>query len=160
MRTGVTPVRVAGYNDGGRPGGNMVRLMSVVVVLSAVVGCSRTSEPVSAGSPPETTLQAPSASTFAGEWRCVTPGLEFVRLSLYSKSSEQGVLAAWLTFSGVAWEGSGRIAGDSLVTNMALIHATVPSAVMVARAGDARTLRVQMRPTSGAATDLTFVREN
>ena len=138
----------------------MVRLMSVVVVLSAVAGCSRTSEPVSAGSPPETTLQTPSASTFAGEWRCVTPGLEFVRLSVYSKSSEQGVLAAWLTFSGVAWEGSGRITGDSLVTNMALIHATVPSGVMVARAAAAQTLRVQMRPSSGAATDLTFVREN
>jgi len=31
---------------------------------------------------------------------------------------------------------------------------------MVARAGDAQTLRVQMRPTSGSVTDLTFVREN
>ena len=70
-----------------------------------------------------------------------------------------GVLGARLTFSGVAWEGGGRIAGDSLVTIMA-ITGTTATAIMVARAGDAQTLRVQMRPTSGSVTDLTFVREN
>jgi len=37
-------------------------------------------------------------------WCSVTPSLEFIRLSVYSKSSE-GVLAARLAFSGVAWEG-------------------------------------------------------
>ena len=136
-----------------------MRWMSVVVLLSAVAGCSRTSEPVSAGSPPETVSQAPPPSTFAGMWRSVTPGLEFIRLSVHSKSSDEGVLAARLTFSGVAWEGGGRIAGDSLVTIMA-ITGTTASAVMVARPGDAQTLRVQMRPTSGSVTDLTFVREN
>ena len=135
----------------------MMRWMSVVVVLSVVAGCSRTSEPVSSASPPETALQAPSPSTFAGVWRSVTPGLEFIRLSVHSKSSEEGVLAARLTFSGVAWEGGGRIAGDSLVTIMA-ITGTTASGVMVARAGDAQTLRVRMRPTSGSATNLTFVR--
>ena len=136
-----------------------MRWISVVVLLSAVAGCSRTSEPVSAGSPPETVSQAPPPSTFAGMWRSVTPGLELIRLSVHSKSSDEGVLAARLTFSGVAWEGGGRIAGDSLVTIMA-ITGTTASGVMVARAGDAQTLRVQMRPTSGAVTDLTFVREN
>jgi len=136
-----------------------MRWISVVVLLSAVAGCSRTSEPVSAGSPPETVSQAPPPSTFAGMWRSVTPGLELIRLSVHSKSSDEGVLAARLTFSGVAWEGGGRIAGDSLVTIMA-ITGTTASGVMVARAGDAQTLRVQMRPTSGSVTDLTFVREN
>ena len=136
-----------------------MRWISVVVALSAAGGCSRTSEPVSAGSPPETVSQAPSPSTFAGVWRSVTPGLEFIRLSVHSKSSEEGVLAARLTFSGVAWEGGGRIAGDSLVTIMAIVGTTA-SGVMVAREGDAQTLRVRMRPTSGAVTDLTFVREN
>jgi len=89
----------------------------------------------------------------------VTPGLEFIRLSVHSKSSEEGVLAARLTFSGVAWEGGGRIVGDSLVTIMAVVGTTA-SGVMVARAADAQTLRVQMRPTSGAVTDLMFVRDN
>ena len=134
--------------------------MSMVIVLSAAVaGCSRTSEPVSAASPPETVSEAPSPSTFAGAWRSVTPGLEFIRLSVHSKSSEEGVLAARLTFSGVAWEGGGRIVGDSLVTIMAVVGTTA-SGVMVARAADAQTLRVQMRPTSGAVTDLMFVRDN
>jgi hypothetical protein len=136
-----------------------MRWMSVVVLLSVVAGCSRTSEPVSAASPPEIVSEAPSPSTFAGAWRSVTPGLEFIRLSVHSKSSEEGVLAARLTFSGVAWEGGGRIVGDSLVTIMAVVGTTA-SGVMVARAADAQTLRVQMRPTSGAVTDLMFVREN
>src|SRR6185503_16914864 len=130
---------------GADPEANM-RWISEVVLLSAVAGCSRTSEPVSAGSPPEAVSQAPPPSTFAGMWRSVTPGLEFIRLSVHSKSSDEGVLAARLTFSGVAWEGGGRIAGDSLVTIMA-ITGTTASGVMVARAGDAQTLRVQMRPT-------------
>jgi hypothetical protein len=136
-----------------------MRWMSVVVLLSVVAGCSRTSEPVSAASPPESVSEAPSPSTFAGVWRSVTPGLEFIRLSVHSKSSEEGVLAARLTFSGVAWEGGGRIVGDSLVTIMAVVGTTA-SGVMVARAADAQTLRVQMRPTSGAVTDLMFVRDN
>ena len=137
-----------------------MRWMSVLVALCAVAGCSAGTDPVDDASPTETVVKVPLPETFAGAWRSVTPSLEFIRLSVHSKSSEQGVLAAWLTFSGVAWEGSGRITGDSLVTNMALIHATVPSGVMVARAAAAQTLRVQMRPSSGAATDLTFVREN
>ena len=139
----------------------MIRWMSVVVVACAAAGCSTGStDPPSQTAPPETATQVPSPSTFAGAWRSVTPGLEFIGLSVYSKSSEQGVLAARLTFSGVAWEGGGRIQGDSLVTMMAIIGTTTPSGVMVARARDAQTLHVQMRPMAGAVTDLTFVREN
>ena len=104
-------------------------------------------------------LQTTSPDVFAGSWRSVTPSLEFIRLTLVSKSSQQGVMGARLTFSGVAWEGGGRIDGDSLRLDM-----TVPSGqavgVMVIRASDSQTIRLQARPASASAFDLTFVREN
>jgi hypothetical protein len=96
---------------------------------------------------------------FAGAWRSVTPSFEFVRLSVFSTSEACGV-AARLTFSGVAWEGSGRIADDSLVLQMSTVGSAVPTRTVVAHANDARTLRVQMRPESGAPLDLTFVRDD
>lgn len=137
----------------------MNRLMSVVVAVCVVAGCSNgTSAPASSGSPAETVT--PSLDTFAGSWRSVTPSLEFIRLSVVSKSSEKDALAARLTFSGVAWEGSGRIEGDAFVASMTIPGAAGASGVMVARPGDAQTLRVQMKPTNGATTDVTFVREN
>ena len=139
----------------------MNRWWSVVAVCAAA-GCSGSKEPVSPGALTETVVKAPSAANFAGAWRSVTPSLEFIGLSVVSKSSEMGVLVARLTFSGVAWEGAGRIEGDSLVARMAVLGATTPTSVIVVHARDARTLRVQMRQTAGAATDLdlTFVREN
>ena len=138
----------------------MIRHAFVVTAFCAVSGCSSgTSEP-KVGQ----TLAAPSVSpeAFAGVWRSTTPSLEFVRLSVYSKSSEQGVLASRLTFSGVAWEGAGRIDGDSLVASMTPGTATAPASVIVARAPDAGTLQVEMRATTGAATPLTltFVRND
>jgi hypothetical protein len=129
----------------------MIRSMFAAVAMYAATGCSGTAEPASKLSQPE---------AFAGVWRSVTPSLEFLRLSVDSKSSEMGVLAARLTFSGVAWEGGGRIEGDSLVARMGIPGSTVPSGVIVARARDAQTLRVQLRPAAAAPTDLTFVREN
>ncbi|MDF2771337.1 MAG: hypothetical protein K0S86_831 [Geminicoccaceae bacterium] len=99
-------------------------------------------------------------SAFTGSWRSVTPSLDFVRLSVHSKSSEQGALAALLTFSGVAWEGSGRIDGDAFVADMALIHTANPTRVLVARARDAGTLVVQLRSPTGAPLELTFVRDD
>ena len=138
----------------------MIRWMSVAVVVCTTVACSTNSTDPASQTTPKTASQVPSASTFAGVWRSVTPGAEFVRLSVSSTSVEQGLLAARLAFSGIAWEGSGRIQGDSLLTTMAIIGTTAPGGVMVARAPDAHTLRVQMRPTAGAVTDLTFVREN
>jgi len=137
-----------------------MRWMSVLVALCAVAGCSAGTDPVDDASPTETVVKVPLPETFAGAWRSVTPSLEFIRLSVHSKSSEQGVLAARLTFSGVAWEGSGRIEGDSFVANMTIAGAATPTGVMVVRARDAGTLRVQMRPASGATTDLTFVRDD
>ena len=139
----------------------MNRWVSVMVAAFAATGCSRgTSEPAAQTSPPETVSQLPSPATFAGQWRSVTPSLEFIGLSLSSKSSEAGALAARLTFSGVYWDGGGRIQGDSLVASMTVVGATAPTGVLVARAPDAKTLRVQLRPAAGSVTDLTFVREN
>jgi hypothetical protein len=139
----------------------MIRSMSVAVVVCVVAGCSNgTMAPPADASPPEVVATVPSASTFAGVWRCVTPSLEFIRLTVNSTSSQMGVLAARLTFSGVAWEGSGRIEGDAFVSSMAVVGVSEATGVMVARSRDGATLTVQMRPTAGATTDLSFVREH
>ena len=130
----------------------MMRWMSAITLLCATIGCS--------AGPAETAFTASSPDAFAGAWRSVTPSLEFIGLSVNSKSSEMGVLGARLTFSGVAWECSGRIEGDSLVAGMAVAGAQSASAVIVARARDARTLRVQFRSAAAAPLDLTFVREH
>jgi hypothetical protein len=99
--------------------------------------------------------QAPDV--FAGAWRSVTPSFLFVRFSVSSSSTGTCAVVARLTFSGVAWEGSGQIAGDSAVFRMSNAGATVPTGTVVAHSSDARTLRVQVRPDSGAPLDLTFV---
>ena len=100
--------------------------------------------------------QVPDA--FAGEWRSVTPSFEFLRLSIFSSSGETCGIAAHLTFSGVAWEGGGRIAGDSLVLNMSMPGSITPTGVMVAHSTDAQTLRVRLSPQGGVPLNLTFVR--
>jgi hypothetical protein len=129
----------------------MHRIWSAAVVLLAVVGCSET--------PSETALDPVAPEVFVGSWRSVSEGLEFIRLSVHSKSSEQGVLAARMTFSGVAWEGSGRIDADSLHAAMTLGMASGASGTMVARASSGGALRVRMQSTGANALDLTFVRE-
>lgn len=138
----------------------MIRHALVVTAFCAATACSAgTSEPELMNQ----ALAAPAVSheTFAGVWHSTTPSLEFVRLSVHSKSSEQGVLAARLTFSGVAWEGAGRIDGDSLIANMTPSGATAPTSAIVARARDARSLLVRMRASAVTASELTltFVRE-
>ena len=118
------------------------------------------SEPDRDASPPASVSTVPTPSTFAGTWRSVTPTLEFIRLTVTSKSSEKDVLAARLTLSGVAWEGSGRIEGDQFVANMAISGVSSASSILVVREQEAGTLRAQLRPATGAMTDLTFVRDN
>jgi hypothetical protein len=130
----------------------MMRWVSVMTLLCATIGCS--------AGPAETASQASSPDAFAGAWRSVTPSLEFIGLSINSKSSEMGVLGARLTFSGVAWEGGGRIDGDSLVAPMTMVGGSIASGVIVARPRDAQTLRVQFRHAAAAPLDLTFVRED
>ena len=133
----------------------MIRRTLALIVLAAALGCSPRAT--------EATAASPSADAFAGAWRSVTPPLEFIRLSIASTSSQQGVLAARLTLSGVAWKGSGRIAGDSLVFAMMAAGTAQSTGVVVARVRADGTLAVQMRPaaiSSVSPTDLTLVREN
>ena len=130
----------------------MIRRTFALLTLLASFGCSSRAT--------EATPPTASADTFAGSWRSVTPPVEFIRLTIASKSSEQGALAARLTLSGMAWEGSGRIAGDSLAISMVSAGSTQPTGVIVVRAGAGGSLSVHMRPASAAPTELTLVREN
>jgi hypothetical protein len=130
----------------------MMRWALVMTLLCATNGCSMGLA--------EAAFKAQSPDAFAGAWRSVTPSLEFIRLSVNPKSSEVGVLGAQLAFSGVAWEGGGRIEGDSLVAGMTVVGAPTASGVLVAHARDAHTLHVQFRPAAAVRTDLTFVRED
>src|SRR3954463_12500451 len=100
--------------------------------------------------------QAAWPDAFAGTWRSVTPSSDFLRLTVFSKSSETCALTARLTFSGVAWEGGGRIVGDSLVLHMSTAGSAVPTGTVVMHPSDAGTVRVQVRPESGATLDLIF----
>jgi hypothetical protein len=130
----------------------MIRRTATSLALLTALACSsRSTEPNPA---------TPAVDTFAGDWRSVTKSLEFVRLSIVSKSSENGALGARLTLSGMAWEGSGRIAGDSLVIPMVSAGSTQPTGVIVARMSAGGSLSVQMRPTAAAPVDLILVREN
>jgi hypothetical protein len=97
---------------------------------------------------------------FVGTWRSVTPSFLFIRLSFSSSSSETCGVVARLTFSGVAWEGDGQITGDSLVLRMSNAGSATPVGSVVVHAGDAQTLRAEVRPSSGSPMDLTFVRDN
>jgi hypothetical protein len=106
---------------------------------------------------PESLAASPGA--FAGAWRSVTPSFLFVRFSVTSTSGETCGVVARLTFSGVAWEGSGQVAGDSLVLRMTNAGSAVPTGTVVAHPSESRTLRVQVRPDSAAPLDLTFVRD-
>ena len=130
-----------------------MRRLSVMTVLCALIGCA-----VGPAGPAETAVKVPSPSAFAGAWRSVTPSLEFMGLSVTSKSSEMGAFGVRLTFSGVAWEGSGTIAGDSLVAVMTIVGAPTASGVIVPHARDVHTLRTQFRSGAAAPLDLTFVR--
>jgi hypothetical protein len=130
----------------------MMRWISTAAALCATIGCS--------GGPSEIVSRPSSPEEFVGAWRSVTPSLEFIRLSVHSTSSEMGVLGAQLTLSGVAWEGGGRIDGDSLVIPSVMGSTRMSSGVIVARARDARTLQVQVRPAGAESFDLTLVRED
>jgi hypothetical protein len=128
----------------------MNRVLSVLFVLVAGFGCS--------SSPSEAPLDAVPPEVFVGSWRSVSKGLEFIRLTVHSKSSEQGVLAARMTFSGVAWEGSGRIDADSLHAAMALGVEPHATGTMVARASEGG-LRVHMKSNEGNRVEIWFVRD-
>lgn len=139
-----------------------MRRLICMVVVAAAFGCSSSTESARTAEP----TVAPDV--FAGTWRSVTPSLEFIRLTVTSLSSQQGALGARLAFSGVMWEGVGRIDGDSL--RIAMDGATTQPfttssfysgerGIVVIRSSDAQTLRLQARPVSATPFDLTFVRE-
>ena len=89
----------------------------------------------------------------------MTPSREFIGLSIAATSGEPGVLATRLTFSGVMWDGGGRIEGDSLVAPMTRVGATAPGGVLVARSRAVDTLLVELRAPAAAPLALTLVRE-
>lgn len=101
-----------------------------------------------------------SVESFAGTWRSTTPSLEFIGLSVVSKSSEQGALGVRLTLSGLAWDGTGRIQGDSLVAPMFVSGTTQPTGTLVVHAPDARTLAARVANAPTSPLSLTFVREH
>jgi hypothetical protein len=98
---------------------------------------------------------------YVGEWRSVTPTLEFVRLTVRLKSGEQGVLASRLLYSGVYWEGDGRVNGDSLVSDMNVPGISGPATRLVMRSSpDENTLQVRHDTQASQPVTLTFIREN
>lgn len=123
----------------------------VVVLSFAIAACG------GGGAEP---VVAVGHEVFAGEWRSVTPSLEFVRLTVQSKSSERDALGARLTFSGVYWEGSGNITGDSLVAQMTVLGQGAEVRTLVARVGESGPLRAVLRASTGTPLSVDFVREN
>lgn len=130
----------------------MLRSFMTIAALCTAMGCS-------AG--PSERMPASTSETYIGSWRSITPSTEFIRLTVteWSSSSRSGDLGAQLALSGVRWEGSGRIEGDSLVMQLSLPAASTTRSVLVAHTTDGRTLLVQWRADAGAPTALTFVRE-
>jgi hypothetical protein len=128
----------------------MKRWVTILLVAAFVAGCRDGAT---------ATDRSLEHDAIEGAWRSVTPHLEFVRLTVHSKSSEQGALGARLTFSGVYWEGSGRIDGDSLMLTMTIAGDPTAERTLVARIRGSDTLQAHVRPSAGSAMVLTFVRE-
>jgi hypothetical protein len=113
----------------------------------------------SSSAPTAPTGNVTPPQTFTGAWRSVTSSLEFMRLTVAQTPSQQGALAARLTFSGVEWQGDGRIVGDSLVLDMSMPGSITPTGIMVAHSTDVQTLRVRLSPQGGVPLNLTLVRD-
>ena len=97
---------------------------------------------------------------FTGTWRSITASTEFVRLTVNSLSSEQGALGTRLTFSGVYWEGTGRIKGDSMVAQVGLTGLSTPTATLVAYFSDSGVMNMELRQNSIEPLRLSFVRDD
>jgi len=134
----------------------MMGRLVLVFAAVATLGCGDTAvDPGKAATP----NRVATADAFAGSWSSVTPSYEFIRLTVVSKSVEQGALGARLTLSGLAFEGNARIDADSLIATMSVPGSSEPNATLIAHAKDANTLLAQLRTTSGAPLGLTFVRQ-
>jgi hypothetical protein len=122
----------------------------MALTMCVVIGCaSDTAAPRTQATP----------DAFAGAWRSTASSLEFVRLTVGPTASTQDVLTGRLTFSGVAWEGEGRIDGDSLVLDMAMPGSITPTGVLVAHTSDTQVLRARLSPNGGVPLNLTFIRD-
>jgi hypothetical protein len=97
-----------------------------------------------------------SAETFAGSWRSVTRSYEHLRLTVKPSAVQQGILHTRLTFSGVAWEGPGRIEGDSLVLD--ITTSSLAGAAVIAHEADNGALSVRVQSGTAAPVSLLFVR--
>ena len=130
----------------------MRRLAWMLALLATVQACENNvgSEVVHVAQPDE----------FTGTWRSITASTEFVRLTVDALSVEQGALGARLTFSGVYWEGTGRIKGDSLVAQMGMTGRTTPDATLVAYFSDSGVMNMELRQSSSEPLKLSFVRDN
>jgi hypothetical protein len=133
----------------------MTGRLVLVGVAVAALGCGST-----AAEPGKTASQNKvTAESFAGNWAATTPSYEFIRLSVVSKSSEQGALGARLTLSGLAFDGGARVDADSLIATMSAPGSTRTDATIIARSSDANTLITQFRAFNGSPITLTFVRQ-
>ena len=130
-----------------------MRWTYAAVAMWLTLGC--------ANGPTESATRFATPETFVGTWRSVTPSLEFVGLSVQSKSSQMGVLGVRLTYSGLAFDGNGRVEGSSLVADLVTAGTAQPGGVLVARVRDGGMLRVERRwdVSAPAAQTIDFVRE-
>ena len=130
----------------------MRRLAWMMVLLATLQACEN-----KVGSE---VVQVAQPDAFTGTWRSITASTEFVRLTVQPLSSEQGALGTRLTFSGVYWEGTGRINGDSLVAQVGLTGVSTPDATLVAYFGDSGVMNMELRLSSSEPLRLSFVRDN
>ena len=124
-----------------------LRIVAVAALLMSAAACSRTPSENTALVPPE---------RFTGSWRSTTPPYEHLRLTAQPLSGFANVLSMRLSFSGVRWEGPGRIEGDSLV-----MDATTSSqygAAVIAHPAEGGALRVRVFAAAAQPLTLTFVR--
>ena len=126
------------------------------IVLSAILAITA----CSADHVTQSTSLSPSPDEFTGVWRSITPSLEFIRLTVNSKSSQHGVFAGRLAYSGVAWDGEGSIDGDSLVMSLSVPGVSGPGTQLVLRRGGEDTLRASHSTPGAGALDLTLIREH
>jgi hypothetical protein len=133
----------------------MIRRL-VLLGVAALVGCGRSAAEPSAALG---ATKVATADAFAGSWNSVTPSYDFIRLSVVSKSSEQGALGARLTLSGLAFEGNARIDADSLIATLSVVGSTQSTATLIGRVADANTLVANFRSADGVPLALRFVRQ-
>jgi hypothetical protein len=106
---------------------------------------------------PTTSHGTTPPEAFIGTWTSVTPGREFIGLTIASLSSRQGMLGARLTFSGVAWDGSGNVERDAFRASMSTSATSSYVRILVVTSMAADTLHAEFGD-GPSAEELTLVR--